>query len=129
MNKIPPYNIVCPSCGNKNAFEGFLHVQCPNENCLNYNFIQKADVEKWENEKIEEQKNKAAYSGETDSSDEDEYQEMNSTLRRIFATYGACKPAPINSVNPHTVYTDPSDTQTDNQVLSDDDDDDYGTVY
>jgi len=97
MKKIPPYNKACPKCKNPCAFEGFNHVQCPNDECQNYSESQANVVTEWKQEqvKINDSYSKPINGDCLYDDDKEQHDEMIRSMQRLYQGYYT----PLNTNN------------------------------
>ena len=83
---IPPYNKICPKCNDPCAFEGIIHIQCPNERCENFDESQKKAVKQWEDDWIARKKQKQLDVENFAKEKNEEYEDIVTAMSRMWAT-------------------------------------------
>lgn len=107
MNKIPPYNKICPKCKNPCAFEGFSNIQCPNQHCENFSENQEKFVTEWKQEQITIKPPKPEKEEEYD----EELLEMEQSLRRLYPGFN------FNTPSTSTTNNSQKDVSIDNFMI------------
>jgi hypothetical protein len=134
-----PWNITCPSCQNKNAYQGFLTCECPNYSCRYYSETQKDLNKQYQNylDSLEEElldtvphkDNSGYYVSNTYVSAEDDKEDQTPTV-----PYGTTYASGYDPNDPYDPYDSSGYYSNQNQSLNNDpvSDDDltdlFGTV-